>query len=74
MKKIKELLETNKIVKFKLFSLDYIIKQEDNSYIVYPTLYEKRQNKYDSLDEALNNFMVYNESLIENEDRIIILK
>lgn len=57
-------------VKFKLFSLEYIIRKVDTNVEVFAVLYKNRKKIYSSFSEAMNNFTVYNESLIENIDRI----
>lgn len=74
LNELKELYEKNKEVKFKLFSLDYTIKEEDGFVIIYAEMYVKQKRKYNTLDELLNNFTIYNESILENIDRLIILK
>lgn len=73
LNELKERFEKNGEVKFKLFSLEYIIKKVDNKIEIYPSLYSNRKNIYSTLDEALNNFTVYNESIIESIDRVILL-
>ena len=57
-------------LKFKLYSLEYIIKKVDNGVEVYAELYQTRKKVYSSFQEAMNNFTVYNESLVDNIDRI----
>lgn len=57
-------------LKFKLYSLEYIIKKVDNGVEVYAILYQNRKKVYLSFQEAMNNFTVYNESLVDNIDRI----
>ena len=59
-------------LKFKLYSLEYIIKKVDNSVDVYAELYQTRKKVYLSFQEAMHNFTVYNESLVDNIDRIKI--
>lgn len=59
-------------LKFKLYSLEYIIKKIDNGVEVYAELYQTRKKVYSSFQEAMNNFVVYNESLVDNIDRIKI--
>ena len=59
-------------LKFKLYSLEYIIKKIDNGVEVYAELYQTRKKVYSSFQEAMNNFTVYNESLVDNIDRIKI--
>jgi len=53
-------------LKFKLYSLEYIIRKIDNGVEVYAILYQNRT----SFQEAMNSFTVYNESLVDNIDRI----
>ncbi len=71
---IKEILDKNKNVEFKLFSLEYIILIENENYIIYPKIYSTRKNCFRSFEDLINNFTVYNETLIDNSDRIIILE
>lgn len=59
-------------LKFKLYSLEYIMKKVDNGVEVYAELYQTRKKVYSSFQEAMNNFTVYNESLVDNIDRIKI--
>jgi len=73
LNELKERYEKNNEVKFKLFSLEYIIKKVDNNVIVYPILYSNRKNTYSTLDEALNYYTIYNESILDNIDRVILL-
>lgn len=73
--RIKELFVANKEVHFKLFSLDYTIKQIDNNVvIIYADIYSSRPSKYNTIDELLNNYTIYNEALIDNGNRIINIK
>lgn len=71
---LKQLFKRQHEVKFKLYSLEYVIKEIDNKIAVYPILYESKKSFFNSLDEALKNYTVYNESIIENIDRLIIIK
>lgn len=71
---IKTILNQNNEVHFKLYSLDYTIKKLDNGVTIYADIYSGRQEKYNSIDELLNYFTIYNETLIENESRIINIK
>ena len=73
--RIKELFVANKEVHFKLFSLDYTIKQIDNNVvIIYADIYSSRPSKYNTIDELLNNYTIYNEILSDNDNRIINIK
>lgn len=73
VKELKELFERNREVRFKLYSLEYVIKEKDNKITVYPILYETKKSFYNSFEDALNNYTVYNESIIDNIDRLILL-
>ena len=61
---IKDKLETNNQLKFKLYSLEYLIEKVDNYVQIYAIDYPTRKNKYNSLEELINNYTVYNEPLI----------
>lgn len=73
LNELKERYEKNKEVKFKLFSLEYIIQNIDNNVVVYALLYSNKKNYYSTIDEALNCFTIYNESILDNIDRVILL-
>lgn len=61
---IKSEFETNNRIKFKLYSLEYLIERIDNYVQVYAIDYPTRKNKYNSLEELMNNYTIYNEPLI----------
>jgi len=42
--------------------------------MVYADLYANRKEIYNTIDEVLNYFTVYNESIIENQNRIMNIK
>ena len=71
---IEEFLKKNKKVEINLFSFEYIILLENDNYIIYPKLYSARKNIYKSYEELINNYTVYNESLVDNANRIIIVE
>lgn len=68
---LKTSFETNKKIKFKMYSLDYIIEMVNDKVVIYPIIYESKKNVYNSLDELLNNYLIYGETLIQNENRIM---
>lgn len=72
IEKLKSILAKNNKVTFKLYSLDYVIEIVDNHVQIYSPTYLNDVRKYDNLEELLNNFRVYNETLLEVEGRIII--
>ena len=51
-------------IRFKLYSLEYLIERVDNYIQIYAIDYPTRKSKYNSLEELVNNFTVYNEPLI----------
>lgn len=65
--------ETKKTIKFKLYSMEYVVEQKDNYVEIYAIYYEKRKSKYSSFEDLMNNYMVYNEPLINQLNRIKIL-
>lgn len=71
IEKIKTLFNQKGEVHFRLYSLEYTIKKENDEILVFADLYATRKQRYNSLDEALSYFTIYNESLIENETRIM---
>ena len=73
IEKMKDIFNNNSEVHFKIYTLEYTIKKDNDNVIIYADLYNGKKEIYNSLDELLNNFTIYNETLIENEDRIIII-
>ena len=70
---IKNEFESNSRVKFKLYSLEYLIERVDNYVQVYAIDYPTRKSKYNTVEELFNNFTVYNESLISLINNIKIV-
>lgn len=70
---LKQLFETNQKLHFKLYSLEYIIETTDNRIVIYAIYYEKNKRYYNSFEDLINNYMVYNEPLINQLNRIKIL-
>ena len=71
---LKKRFDSNNKLKIRLYSLEYIIEKVDNHIEIYVIYYEKKNFSYDSFDELMNNYTVYNEPLIEQIDRIKILE
>lgn len=61
-------------VKFKLFNLEYIIKRQQNKIAVYPLLYDKHKKYFNSLEDALNNYIIYGDRLSEIINKIDIIE
>ena len=53
---IKQKYSENKSVKFKLYSLEYMIEEIDNKVVIYAILYPSRKLTYNTLEEAFDNF------------------
>jgi len=74
LNELQTLFDKNNKIRFKLYSLEYIIEKIDNYVQVYAIDYPTRKNKYSSLKETMNNYKVYNEPLIEQIERINLIK
>ena len=61
---LKTIFEKTNSFKFKLYSLEYIIDKVDNYIQIYAIDYPTRKSKYNSLEELLNNYTIYNEPLV----------
>lgn len=73
IEKIEQILSNKGIVKIKLYSLIYSVELINNKYIVYADYYENIKKEYNSLIELMTKFEVYNESILENVERVILL-
>lgn len=71
---LQALFETNNHIKFKLYSLEYIIEKIDNYVQVYAIDYPSRKSKYKTFEELMNNYTVYNEPLITTINNIKIIE
>lgn len=68
--RIKDSLEKNNIVEFKIYSLNYIIKYKENKYIIYPKNDYNRKKTFPTIDDLFKKYEIYNENLKTNEDKI----
>ena len=62
--------EANKMIRFKLYSMEYIVEQKEDCVEIYDIYYECRKAKYSSLRELLENYTFYNQPLINLLDKI----
>lgn len=69
-KELQEKFNSDNIIKFKLYSLEYIIEKKDDSIVAYAIDYSGRKEKYNSFKEAMSNFKIYSEPLINQLDKI----
>ena len=72
VEQLKSVLAKNNKVTFKLYSLEYVIELVDNHVQIYSPTYLNDIRKYNNINELLNNFRVYNETLLESDGRIVI--
>ena len=70
---LKQLFETNQKLHLKLYSLEYNIEVVDNKVVIFAIYYEKNKKYFNSFDELMNNYTVYNEALINQLNRIKVL-
>lgn len=68
--KIKEILNTKNEVKFKLYSLEYLIEKVEDRFLISATLYPNKKNSYRTIDELLENYTIFNENIKDNDQRI----
>ena len=61
---MQSLFDTQNKLHFKLYSLEYLIEKADNYIQIYAIDYPTRKSKYNSFEELMNNFTVYNEPLV----------
>ena len=71
---LQTIFDTNNKIIFKLYSLDYVIEKRDNIVEAYAIDYSTRKSQYNSFKEAMNNFKVYNEPLINQMERINLIE
>lgn len=70
---IENILSNNKMIRLRIYTLEYKIELNDK-YIIYPILYQNRKYSYNSLKELFENYMIYNEPIIQNIDKIRIIE
>lgn len=73
VEKIVNQLTVKNRVEFKLYSLTYVIENKDNMTVIYATAYPKNIKQYKNIEDLINNFMIYNEPLLNHDNRIIII-
>lgn len=72
IERIKNILNKDNRVTFKLCSLEYAIEIADNQIRIYSLTYPDNIKFCSTLDELLNNFRAYNENISELKEMIII--
>lgn len=72
--KLKEIFNSKGKAFFKLLSLEYVIEKKDDMVYIYSPTYPNDVRKYKSLDQLLECFIIYGNTLEENNDRIVNIK
>lgn len=67
------IFNNKKILIFKLYNIDYTIKQKKDYVEIKASYYEKRLHQFKSFDELMQNYTIYNEPLINQMNRIIVI-
>lgn len=71
---LQTIFDSNNKIRFKLYSLEYVIEKVGNHVQAYAVDYSTRKSQFKSFKEAMNNFKVYNEPLVEQLNRLIVVK
>ena len=71
---LQTIFDTNNKIRFKLYSLEYLIEKVDNHVQAYAIDYPTRKSQFSSFKEAMNNFKVYNDPLINQMERINLIE
>ena len=60
---LKSLFDRNNELKFRLYNLDYVMRNNYNGVEVYAVLYPNDKKVFSSFDDAMSNYKLFNESL-----------
>lgn len=63
-------LKNDNSVSFKLYSLIYKIKYENNKYYISSSTSYNHISSFNSIDELLDNYMIFGESIRMNQDKL----
>lgn len=72
-KYFKSIFNEKGIIKFKLFSVFYTIENINDEIIISSSISNQKMN-YKTIDEALKDYKIYNESLKDNLENINIIE
>ncbi len=73
VEQIKKIFYEKNEVHFKLYALEYTIKKDEEKILIFADSYPSKKYTYNSIEELLNYYTVYNESLISQQNRINII-
>lgn len=71
IEEIKKKLETTNEITFILYSLVYIISKKDNLFYITTGIHDSHINAFNTIDDLLDNYLIYGESIRANENRIL---
>ena len=71
IEEIKNKLEFSTEKTFKLYSLVYTISKKDNLFYITSDIHDGHINVFNTIDDLLDNYLIYGESIRENENRIL---
>lgn len=70
---IKNILNEKQEIKLKIYALEYIIRVVNNQYIIYAELYPEKKEAFNTVEELLTSYNIYNEGIINNLNRVKII-
>lgn len=73
LKDLQDIFDSNGKIRFKLYSLEYIIEKENDYITAYAIDYSGRKEKYKTFKETMNNYKIYSEALINQIDKIELI-
>ena len=71
--RIEQILNEKGIVQIKIYSLEYTIELIENKYVIYANYYKESKKTYNNLKELLSEYKIYNESIIDNINKVKII-
>ena len=75
VKILSSIIESKGRVKFTLYTLNYIIEKKEEKYVIFPELYPGKSTKqYQTLNELLESYQIYNENIIDNIYKITMVE
>ncbi len=70
IEKLKTIFQEKGIVRFKMYGLDYTIEKVESGIIIYADLYSNKKTLFQTIDEILKLYYIYNENIESNELRL----
>lgn len=71
--KLESIYSESGLLKFKLYSLNYIVEKTATGPVIYVETLPARKVSYSAFEQLMNSYTVYNESLMECINKIQIL-